>query len=223
MKLKSLLIGLMLCVGLSAQAQNSVVTNDNGTVTTTTTTTNGSIIGTTITTVPNGYVAPSPLAQAWTDIKDLLPTNGIPTNYAGAIYGTYAPKAPTKIGGGILVLYNLNNYVAAGIGGDWLGSFNLVSGNIQLRLPTHPLSFMGGNWATLEATPFVLGGIGSPFGGAGSANGGISTIEDAGFNVGIGHFVGGVFDVGAAYGKWQGAGAYDVARYHLYFGWSKGF
>ena len=57
-RIKSLLIGLVLVAGITAQAQSSVVTNANGTVTTTITTTNGSVVGTTITTVPIGYVAP---------------------------------------------------------------------------------------------------------------------------------------------------------------------
>lgn len=143
------------------------------------------------------------------------------TNYSIDPYATYAPKAPTKVGGGLLALYNVNDYVGAGLGVDWLGQFSLVSGNATLKLPTHPLVWTGWAWATnLAMTPFVIGGVGTPLGGA---SGNVSTIEDAGDAFEFGHLWGGRLEVGACYGQWTGAGAYSGTRYHAFLGWTKNF
>ena len=164
----------------------------------------------------NGSAISQAASALWNNLKSA-------TNYAIAPYATYAPKAPTKFGGGALLIYNVNQYVGTGIGVDWLGQFNLFSGNLELKLPTHPFTALGGNWAAIEVTPFVLGGIGTPTSGAGSANGGLSTIRDVGLQIKFGHLWGGQFSAGGTYGSWSGAGLYDVVRYHGFVAWQKGF
>lgn len=141
------------------------------------------------------------------------------TNFAVAPYGTYAPSAPTKVGFGIMGLYNLNQYVAGGVGIDWLGQFSMVSGNVQLQLPLYPLAHWG--FPKLKVTPIVLGGIGKPMTGPNKGN--VSTIADIGGYVSFGHWLGGVFNAGLVWGKWTGAGAYSGERYHITGAWSKGF
>ena len=220
------LAALLLCAGYS-QAQTyttnvvfSVTTNANGQVVTTETDTINVVIPAPITNVvvivqTNGITPPptdqSFLTTAWNDFKGA-------TNYAIAPYATYAPKAPTKLGGGILGIYNVNNYVGAGLGLDWLGGFSMVSGNIQLKVPINAGQFISG-WTNFTATPFVLGGIGAPFSGGSGA----SLIEDIGAYAQFGHLWGGQFVTGGSYGKWLGSGPYDVVRYHAFFGWKKGF
>lgn len=146
---------------------------------------------------------------------DKLAVLGSITNWTVAPYVTIAPDAPTKFGGGIIGFYNFNNYVGAGPGIDWLGGFNLVSANVTLRLPTHPFGFIG--LPDVVATPIVLGGIATPFGGAGKANGGVATIEGVGLTVGITTWK--KLDIGAGYAvtTWTGAGKYS-GRHHQIFG-----
>ena len=213
MKTKLKLITAMaalLAIGFTAQAQ-TIVTLTNYVPVTIAPITNTVTIYVTNGVVPGTPTAQSFLTTAWGDFKGA-------TNYAIAPYATYAPKAPTKIGGGILGIYNVNNYVGAGLGLDWLGGFSMVSGNIQLKLPINAGQFISG-WTNLTVTPFVLGGIGAPFSGGSGA----SLIEDAGAYAQFGHLWGGQFVIGASYGKWLGSGPYDVTRYHGFLGWKKGF
>jgi hypothetical protein len=146
------------------------------------------------------------------------------TNYSFEPYATYAPKlsgASAKAGGGLLAIYNLNNYAGLGLGVDYLGQFSLVSANATLQYPTHPLTFTGWSWATnLAVTPFALAGVGTPLSGA---NGSAASIEDAGGYIQFGHLWGGEFNTGVAYGQWNNAGDYSGKRYHIFLGWSKGF
>jgi hypothetical protein len=164
--------------------------------------------------VTNTLAATTALNTLWNDVKGA-------TNYAIAPYATYAPSAPTKFGGGLLAIYNVNQYMGAGVGGDWLGNFTMFSGNIELKLPTHPLANYG--FPNLEVTPFVLGGIGTPIAGAGGSNGGLSTIQDIGVYMKFGHLLGGQFGFGGSVGRWTGSGPYDVTRFHAFISWQKGF
>jgi len=164
--------------------------------------------------------------QITQDIFSGIKSSGLldATNYAFEPYMTYAPKAPTKVGGGILAIYNLNNYVGAGFGVDYLGQFSLVSGNLSLKYPIalgQQLFPTNSYLYSLKVVPFVLGGLGTPLGGTGGS--GISTIADAGAYFQFGELYGGKFNVGACYGQWTGAGAYSGERYHIFVGWSKGF
>ena len=206
MRSKIITLAALFCFAGYSQAQQTItVTNSSGGVDTyVLASTNPPAVS---------FTVSSGLSAIWQDVKGA-------TNFAIAPYATYAPKAPTKIGGGALFVYNANNYVGAGIGVDWLGGFSMVSGNIELKLPLHPLASFG--FTNLLVTPFVLGGIGTPIqsGGGGS---GLSTIEDVGADVKFGHLWGGEFIVGASYGKWLGNSPYDVTRYHFFLGWQKGF
>ena len=166
----------------------------------------------------------SPLQQAGNFLSPLLTA----TNWEVAPYLTYAPNvgptAKTKIGGGILGIYNVSQNVGAGLGVDWLGGFNLVSANVTLKLPMKPLAFTGWSWATnLVATPFVIAGIGTPLAGSGTANGGISTIEGAGASIRVGTLWGGGVNLGGAYDNWTGAGDYSGRHLQIFVGWRKNF
>ena len=161
-----------------------------------------------------------------TEIYDALSTSGLATatNYAFEPYLTYAPSAPSgnQIGGGVFACYNVSKFVGTGLGLDYLGQFSLVSANVQIKIPTHPLAFIGTGWATnLVVAPFALAGVGTPLNGSG--NGAIA-VTDAGAYVQFGALWGGKFNTGVAYGKWSGAPTgYGGSRYHLFVGWSKGF
>jgi hypothetical protein len=223
----SALAALLFCAGYSrAQTYTTnvvvtVATNANGQVITTETdtvnVTPAPVTNIVVVVQTNGVPSASPitaqsfLTTAWSDFKGA-------TNYAIAPYATYAQNAPTKIGGGILGIYNVNNYVGAGLGLDWLGGFSMVSGNIQLKVPIN----FGQYFSALKDVtgyPFALGGVGAPFTGGSGA----SMIEDVGAYVQFGHVWGGQIVVGGSYGKWLGSGPYDVTREHAFFGWKCGF
>lgn len=147
------------------------------------------------------------------------------TNYAVAVYGTYAPKLASgdKYGAGALFFYNLNNYLAPGIGVDYLGHFSLLSANLTLKLPVQPFRTKTGlpTWLQkLTVTPLGIVGTGKAFSGGGS---GVSTLWDTGGLIQFGHLWGGKFGVGATWGAWDNADAYSGHRYHAFLDWSKGF
>ena len=144
--------------------------------------------------------------------------NNIGTNYGVEVYGTYAKDAPTKYGGGMLLIYNFTEIAGAGIGLDWLGSWNIVSANLQLKLPFHPLPNQLPN---VMITPFALGGVATAYGG--NYAGDVCTVQDVGGFISFGHVWGGSFNLGAAWGKWSGDSPYCVNREHLFIGWAKGF
>jgi hypothetical protein len=168
--------------------------------------------------------APS-ISGGLTEIWNAIDSSGLTTatNYAVEPYLTYAPNAPggNKIGGGVFAAYNVNKFLGTGLGFDYLGQLSLVSANVQLKVATHPLSFLGTGWATnLVVAPFALAGVGT---GLSGSTGGAIAVTDAGAYVQFGELWGGRFNVGAAAGRWDNAGAYSGQRYHLFAGWSKGF
>ena len=228
MKKLTALFAIAFALGASAQTSPILpvppVLQTNTTLVTTVTSNNVPVLSYSV-------PAPSPatlvvsngaLSQLWSSISG----SGIlkATNYLIAPYGTYAPNAPTKYGGGLIAVYNVNNYVGLGLGLDWLGQFTLVSANASLSLPTHPLRGLFGSTNTsgffynFTVTPFALAGAGMDLGGTGA-----HTIWDAGLQTKFGHWLGGEFGAGVAYGAWQGSSAYDVKRYHLFLNWQKGF
>jgi hypothetical protein len=147
------------------------------------------------------------------------------TNYAVAIYGTYAPKLVSgdKYGAGALFFYNLNNYVAPAVGVDYLGHFSLLSANVTLKLPLQPFHTKT-TWPALvrnlTVIPLGIVGTGKAFSGGGS---GVSTLWDTGGVIQFGHLWGGKFGIGATWGAWDNAGDYSGHRYHAFLDWSKGF
>ena len=153
-RIKSLLIGLVLVAGITAQAQNSVVTNADGTVTTTITTTNGSVVGTTITTVPIGYVAPSSaswLTAAWDSLKSGTNFSGA-TNWAAIPFVSY-DLTTKKIGGGIAVLYEATPNFWAGVRVQDIGGVTTTAG-VQAQL-----QFTKTLWG-VNYTPFAETSVG---------------------------------------------------------------
>lgn len=165
------------------------------------------------------------LGQVWTAFTQSQIMQA--TNYALAPYLTYAPKAPEKVGGGLLAIYNVSDYVGAALGVDYLGSFSLVSGNVTLKADTQPLKTITWlSWApdtvrNVTVTPFTLLGVGQPLGG--TSGQGAATIWDVGGEIKFGHLWGGRFGAGATWGEWQNAGAYSGHRYHAFLSWQKGF
>jgi hypothetical protein len=88
-----------------------------------------------------------------------------------------------------------------------------------LQAPFHPLP---NQFPTLILSPFVLGGVGTAYSGAGKFNGSAAVITDAGAYIKFGHAFGGQFNFGAAYGSWK-IGTSSIDRYHVFFGESWGF
>lgn len=169
-------------------------------------------------------------AQAQTTTWDNILTNFVgATNWAIEPYFTYAPKAPTKEGGGLLAGYNFNQFVGLYAGFDWLGQFSFMSGNVSLQAPFHVSTIApAGLVSSLHLTnvvlsPFGLAGVGTAYSGAGSFNGSVSTTTDVGAYIKFGHILGGQANIGAAWGKWTGTGPYDVSRYHVFMGLTWGF
>ena len=146
------------------------------------------------------------------------------SNWAVEPYLTYAPslKSGHKYGAGVLVIYNINNYLGGAVGVDYLGQFSLLSANLTLKYPIKIGQFVSlpDSLTNLVVTPFALGGIGTPYG---SSSGEAAAIWDLGSAVQFGRFLGGKFNVGVAYGAWEHAGDYSGNRYHAFAGWSKGF
>jgi hypothetical protein len=147
------------------------------------------------------------------------------TNYAFAPYATYAPSAPKgrQWGGGLLAIYNVNNYAGMALGGDFLGQFTMVSGNATLQLPIQPLktySFLPDSIKNVQVVPFGLIGVGKTLSGGGST---FASITDIGGAIKFGHLLGGQFGTGYSYGRWDNAGIYSGVRHHLFLDWSYGF
>jgi hypothetical protein len=150
------------------------------------------------------------------------------TNYSFELYGTYAPTLPKHVGAGLLAVYNVNQYVGVGVGGDELGRFNMISADATLQLPIYPLTFLGNDFGSNFAiVPVQLFGAAVPLSGT-SGNGlpgstGGIVISDTGGYFKFGHVYGGQLDAGAAWGQWNNAGSYSGWRYHFFAGWVKNF
>lgn len=149
-------------------------------------------------------------------VQQIVDAVGSATNYAVSVYGTYAPdvKNTSKWGGGVLGLYNLNDYVAPAIGVDYLGRFSLISANMTLQVAVYP--FRNSRIVLLRqvmVTPLGIIGAGHPMSGA---NSGLTGIYDVGGQIRFGHFLGGQFGTGVTWGKWTNAGDYSGTRYHAF-------
>jgi hypothetical protein len=151
----------------------------------------------------------------YTKMDQVIGILGGMTNWSVDPYLTYAPDAPTKFGAGLFAAYNFNQNAGLGVGIDWLGQFSLVSADVQLQLPFHPLP---NQVPDLVISPFTIIGVGTPYSGDGKFNGSPAVINDYGLYVKYGHVLGGQFVAGATWGKWTGTGPYDVSRYHLFAG-----
>jgi hypothetical protein len=147
------------------------------------------------------------------------------TNWAFVPYATYAPntKKGDLWGAGALVAYNINPYVGAGFGVDYLGRFSLLSANVSFKYAMPFGKYISSSHPVIkdiELVPFALAGIGRPMGGTDE---GVATLQDVGAFFEVGKFADGKFAVGGCWGQWQNAGDYSGTRYHFFLGWSKNF
>lgn len=149
--------------------------------------------------------------------------DAIPTNFAVVPYLTYAPSAPKQYGGGALAIYNVSQNVGAGLGLDWLGSFQMVSANVEFKVPVYPLRFLGstGFVHDFQATPFAITGISSPI--SGGLSGHIGGIVGAGAYVDVARLLGGEVSLGGGLTRWTDVGLYSGNHYQAFIGWRKGF
>ena len=129
---KTLIAIAMTAAVISATAQTTVTTAPNGSITTN---------------VLNSLGLSGAVDQLWSAIgsSDILQA----TNYSVAPYLTYAPQAKDKVGGGFLAVYDVPQLtgtlggIGTALGMDWLGQWSLVSANVTLYVPTHPLAHAG--------------------------------------------------------------------------------
>ena len=151
--------------------------------------------------------------------KDVLNAS----NVCVAPYATLMTSGASKgkVGGGIIAFYDLNNFVAAGAGVDYMGQFEMVSGNLQLKLPIHPLSSLG--WTNFVVVPNVIAGLGTPLGGAGTANSSLTSITLAGASFNFATWDNWNIGVGGDYGTRSGAGKYSGNEGNVALTFSKGF
>jgi hypothetical protein len=160
--------------------------------------------------------------------------NGLKTasNYSVSPYATYAENAPKgrQFGGGALFVFDVSQNVGIGMGVDYLGSFNMVNGNVTIKQSLRPLTYLGMTSAfasNFTVTPFGIAGACSPISSAGSANGSIGAIYGAGFNLDLCQFdVGGTtlkLSTGYARTEWSNLGAYSGWRDSLFLGLRAGF
>lgn len=96
--------------------------------------------------------------EAW----DAITGDG--SNWVAVPFATYVPKLENskQWGGGFALERKLiGNNVLIGPRVDYVNStFYMVSGNVTLQLPFHPIK----NWSHFLVTPFTYGGVGLPFG-----------------------------------------------------------
>lgn len=222
------LLGLILMAGLffSApilNAQTTIVTTTNGTT----------VVSTNDATAPADFLGDLGIVGgALQSIVSTVDNLGLldATNYALAPYFTYAPSAKDKVGGGILIPFDFpalsgtNGAIGMAVGMDWLGHWSLISGNVTMKLETHPLnigilSFLPASVRGITAEPIAIVGVGAPLAGSSGA----ATLWDVGYNVKFGHFLGGSFGAGATWGEWMNAGAESGHRYHFFLDWRYGF
>jgi hypothetical protein len=180
---------------------------------------------TNLTAVPNQIPAASPLSQ-------ILSSFGIssnPTNYAGALFLGHSLKGGQTALGAV-VIENVSDYAGVIVGVDTLfgggkvGSANIVSGGLTLKLPTHPLAFIGGSFCTnLLMTPYAIAMVGTPISGTGNADGGLASITREGVNFDIYDLKGFELGAGIDYGTRSGAGNYNGNWIDFEFSIRKGF
>jgi len=117
--------------------------------------------------------APAPVQEAGS-VLNFLSSAG--TNLMVAGYGIYSTGSRSA-GGGIALAYKLTDFIAPAVRLDYLNrSFYQGSFSTQLQ---YPLTF--GNKITV--VPFALGGVATPFGGAGKDNETVQGIAGVGLAV----------------------------------------
>jgi hypothetical protein len=94
------------------------------------------------------------------------------SNYTAAIYGTYF-NDNHQYGGGFMFMYNINDYISAGLGSDYAGQWRMFSGTVNVHC-TKPIN------DKLSFTGYGIVAAGTSVGGAGSDNGSLATGEGGG-------------------------------------------
>jgi hypothetical protein len=196
MKFTKILLAMaaaMLTVGLNAKVQSgnpiqtiSVYTNTSGGLT---------YVTNTVAVTTSGW---QPILNIYDNLLGA-------TNIAVApfVLGLTSGDKGGTWGGGVLALYNVNNYVGIGIGMYYLAEWYEFNGSVQLQYPM-PL------WSGFVLTPFVVAGIGTSFAGAGSANGDVDVVSQLGVNLDIVNLgKGWEFGLGGFFGNITGAGPYS--------------
>lgn len=211
MKKKIINIGALLCIAGFAVTSRAQDANDSPSATNITNSAGASVADSLMTTSP-----------ALRDTaKSELSAIAKATNWTVAPYLSLKLDGATKneVGGGLLVGYNFSKNVGAFAAADYLGQWSLFSGQMQIKVPIHPLAA----FPELVVEPFVFAGIGTSASGAGSDNGGASVVSGFGGRVGLGHVWGGNIGAGLAAENVTGAGIYSGWRGNLFVGWNKGF
>ena len=152
-----------------------------------------------------------PAADIGSTFKEWLQGATDGTNFTFVGYGSYAPDivADQKAGGGALLIYDLlGQNVGAGIGFDWMGRFELISANIELKLPIHV--------AGLTLTPFGVAGVGIGFDTSETIGDSDSIIAGGGFAANIYNWENGSLNVGYAAVNWFDAGDYTGLRHQAF-------
>lgn len=121
------------------------------------------------------------------------------SNFLIAPYGIYSTGTKSA-GGGVAVAYKVNDFVLPTIRLDYLDK-NFYQGDFTTQLQ-YPITLSQSN---LTVIPFVLGGVATPFGGAGSANTTVQGIAGLGMALRL-DFLGGFgkqCDLVADWEKWS--------------------
>lgn len=199
-----------------------------GSATITLTVTTNASGGLTITTnaPPPPPSAASKLGGVLTAIQIISGKLASATNWGIVPYASIgADKAnKSKVGGGILALYNFNQFVGTGIGVDYLGTLTMVSANVQLELPLQPFLFVNTNgfFGNFTMTPFVYSGLGTALGGTSGSV--VVTHEGEGLNVDLFTLGSGwKFGGGVAFVERQNAGKYSGNYINPFLAFRRGF
>lgn len=109
------------------------------------------------------------------------------TNWGIATFGIYTPrststtKSGSSFGAGAVALYNINPFVATGVGIDWLDNdITMPSAQVQFQAP---FKVGGANGITFR--PFAFTGVATPVAGEGQSNLSVAGLIGAGMGVKI--------------------------------------
>lgn len=160
----------------------------------------------------------------WQGLEDTIKSIGseAPTNFVVAPYASYAlDDKAHRFGGGLFGAWNLSQNIAIGGAFDYAdGGFTMFTGQLTLKVPTHPLSFLG--LTNFVATPFALGGVGTPIstGSSGGQVGSLASILGTGADISILKFGANkewTLGLQGTYAQWSNTGGPHDGR-HVYGG-----
>lgn len=94
------------------------------------------------------------------------------SNYTAVVYASHF-DSNNKFGGGVMLLYNIGDYVSAGLGSDYAGEWRMFSGTVNVH-KTWNLN------SKLSLDTYGIVAAGTSVGGAGTSNGSLATGEGGG-------------------------------------------